>query len=204
VKYIILLSGIVMVLVSLRKEPMHRISPLSASETILAVGDSLTYGYGAPENKSYPSILSQMLSLDVINAGQNGELSREGLQRLPALLRKYRPALTIICYGGNDILQKRSMSQLKKNLKKMIELCRAEGSEVLLVSVPNMTLFGLEPLELYEEIGHETNTPLLSGVLAKILEDPSLKSDQVHPNAKGYEKLAEEIYGTLKHLNMLP
>jgi lysophospholipase L1-like esterase len=204
VKYFIFLAGIALVIASLRKEPVHQTPPLSASDTILAVGDSLTYGYGAPENKSYPSLLSQMTSLTVVNAGQNGELSHEGLQRLPALLKRHHPALTIICYGGNDILQKRSMSQLKKNLKKMIELCHAEGSEVLLISVPNMTLFGLEPLELYEEVSHETDTPLLSGVLASILEDPSLKSDQVHPNAKGYKVLAEKVHEILRHLNKIP
>jgi lysophospholipase L1-like esterase len=204
VKYFIFLAAIAMVITSLRRDPMHQTSPLSSSDTILAVGDSLTYGYSAPKNKSYPSLLSEMTSLTVVNAGQNGELSHEGLKRLPVLLRRYHPTLTILCYGGNDILQKRSISQLKMNLKKMIELCHAEGSEVLLISVPNITLFGLAPMEVYEEVSHETNTPLLRGVLASILEDPSLKSDQVHPNAKGYKVLAEKIHDILKHLNKIP
>jgi len=90
------------------------------------------------------------------------------------------------------------METLRQNLKRMIAQCRASGSKVLLVSVPNFTLFGLEPLPLYEEVAKETDTPLIEGVLATILNDPALKSDQVHPNAKGYEKLAEAIYGKLK------
>jgi len=67
-----------------------------------------------------------------------------------------------------------------------------------------MTLFGLEPLALYEEVSEETNTPLLSGVLSEILEEPSMKSDQVHPNAKGYRKLGDAIYEKLKALSLVP
>ena len=183
---------------------MQERETLSSTHTILAAGDSLTYGFGAPSEASYPARLRQKISLKVINAGENGETSSEGLQRLPSLLDTYHPKLTILCYGGNDILQKRSMQQLKKNLKKMITLCKEAGSEVLLIAVPNMTLFGLEPLALYEEVSEETNTPLLSGVLSEILEEPSMKSDQVHPNAKGYRKLGDAVYEKLKALSLVP
>ena len=167
--------------------------PLTPYDTILAVGDSLTHGYGAAPEQSYPSLLATMSGVNVINEGIDGETSEEGRKRLPQLLQKYHPKLTILCYGGNDILQKRSMSRLKENLKKMITLCRAHSSDVLLIAVPNMTLFGLEPLTLYEEVAEETNTPLVEGLLSEILSSPSLKSDQIHPNAKGYRVMAERI-----------
>jgi lysophospholipase L1-like esterase len=104
----------------------------------------------------------------------------------------------ILCFGGNDIMQKRSMSSLKQNLKTMIQMAKAKNIEVLLISVPNITLFGLSPLELYEEVAEEENIPLLSGVLANILSQPSLKSDRVHPNALGYKEMADKIYESLK------
>ena len=104
----------------------------------------------------------------------------------------------ILCFGGNDIIQKKSMSGLKQNLKSMIQMAKAKNIEVLLISVPNITLFGLSPLELYEEVAKEENIPLLSGVLANILSQPSLKNDQIHPNALGYKEMAELIYESLK------
>ncbi|HHO65895.1 MAG TPA: arylesterase, partial [Epsilonproteobacteria bacterium] len=106
--------------------------------------------------------------------------------------------LMILCSGGNDILQKKPMEELKQNLKTMIRMAKKKNIDILLVSVPNIGLFGLSPLKLYEEVAEEENIPLLSGMLADILSQPSLKNDQIHPNASGYKKMAEQIYETMK------
>ena len=90
------------------------------------------------------------------------------------------------------------MSALKQNLKTMIQMAKGKGIDVLLISVPNISLFGLSPLALYEEVAEEENITLLSGVLADILSQPSLKSEQIHSNAKGYAVMAEKIYEALK------
>ena len=196
-KYII---GIVLILLAIssftKKET--KTMQLNQTDTILAFGDSLTYGFGANPNESYPTLLSQYTGLKVINAGVNGDTSEEGLRRLAPLLNDPSIKMMILFFGGNDILQKRSMSALKNNLKTMIQRAKEKKIEVLLVSVPNITLFGLSTLELYEEVAEEENIPLLSGMLADILSDPSLKSDQIHPNAQGYEKMAQKIYESLK------
>jgi lysophospholipase L1-like esterase len=204
VKYFLSFAAAVLLLLSLLKQHTNSQEPLLSSDTILCVGDSLTNGYGAPERESYPNHLRSLTGMHIVKSGINGETSSEGLGRLQGILQEYHPRLTILCYGGNDILQKRSLSGLKQNIKKMISLCQEEGSDVLLISVPNITLFGLEPLSLYREISEETGTPLLSGTLSAILEDPSLKSDQIHPNAEGYRKMAEDISQKLKDLYTLP
>jgi lysophospholipase L1-like esterase len=95
-------------------------------------------------------------------------------------------------------MQKKPMTALKNNLKTMIQMARSKKIDVLLVAIPNITLFGLSPLDLYEEVAKEEKIPLLSGMLADILSQPSLKSDQIHPNAQGYKKMAEKIYESLK------
>jgi len=171
---------------------------LTSTDTILAFGDSLTYGFAASTKESYPERLSLLSGYKVINAGINGDTSSEGLRRLPQLLEDSSIKLMILCFGGNDIIQKKSMSGLKQNLKTMIQMAKAKNIEVLLISVPNITLFGLSPLGLYEEVAKEENVPLLSGILADILSQPSLKNDQIHPNALGYKEMAELIYESLK------
>lgn len=80
----------------------------------------------------------------------------------------------------------------------MIIMAKRRGIAVLLVSVPNLGLFGLSALPLYEEVASETGVPLLSGMLTEILSQPTLKSDQIHPNAAGYRKMAEKIYAKLQ------
>jgi len=183
------------------KEPP--VSKLKNSDAILAVGDSLTYGFGAPPEKSYPAVLQKLSGHRIINAGRNGDTSAEGLKRLPALLNDPSVKVMVLCFGGNDILQKKPRAQLKTNLKQMIQMAKAKGIEVLLISVPDISLFGLSPLDLYEEVAEEENVPLVSGLLSDILGNPSLKSDQIHPNAKGYNIMAEKIAEALQQYGWL-
>jgi len=196
-KYIIIVIFSVLMILTLTKKEINAMT-LTSNDTILAFGDSLTYGFGARPEESYPTRLSVLSRYKVINAGVNAEASDEGLKRLPQLLEDRSIKLMILCFGGNDIMQRKSMSSLKQNLKTMIQMAKAKNIEVLLISVPNITLFGLSPLELYDEVAEEENIPLLLGVLANILSQPSLKSDRVHPNALGYKKMAELIYESLK------
>ena len=196
-KYIIIAIFSILIFLTLTKKETNSMT-LTSTDTILAFGDSLTYGFGASTKESYPERLSLLSGYRIINAGINGDTSNEGLKRLAPLIEDRSIKLMILCFGGNDIIQKKSMSGLKQNLKTMIQMAKAKNIEVLLISVPNITLFGLSPLELYEEVAKEENVPLLSGVLANILSQPSLKNDQIHPNALGYKELAELIYESLK------
>ncbi len=195
-KYVIVAILIILALNILPKEH-SKMSTLLPKDTILAVGDSLTYGHGASHDESYPALLSSLSGHKVINAGINGDTSHGGLQRLPELLEDKSITLMILCFGGNDILRRQSMDALKNNLKTMIHMAKIKEIDVLLVAVPNISLFGLAPLELYEEVAKEEKVPLLDGVLANILSQPSLKNDQIHPNALGYKQLADKIYKSL-------
>ena len=196
-KYLFVAIAVILILFSFTSKKTT-IRTLNTQESILAFGDSLTYGYNAKPSESYPTVLAQLSSYKVINAGVIGETSAEGLKRLPQLLKDENIKLMLLCFGGNDIIQKKSMVSLKKNLKTMIQMAKEKNIEVLLISVPNFTLFGLSPLELYEEVADEENVVLASGILAQILEQPSLKSDQIHPNALGYKMMGEKIYEKLK------
>lgn len=163
---------------------------LKNSATILAFGDSITYGYRVSRDSSYPSQLEKKIGLHVINAGVSGEESSEGLLRLPELL-KQKPDLVILCHGGNDILRKRSLIKLKNNLLAMINLIKASGAKVLLVGIPNFSLFGFEALPLYSEVAEESGVMLEDDILSFVESDNSLKIDRIHPNEKGYKLMAE-------------
>jgi len=186
------------ILFSINKFQETKMAPISTTDSILAMGDSLTYGFLVSPKHSYPSQLSKMSGYTVINAGINGETSIEGLARLRKLLENSSIKLMVLCLGANDILQGRSLISLKQNLKEMVQMAKKKEIKVLLVSVPNFTLFGLSDLALYEEIAQEEDVALATDILSDILEQPSLKIDQVHPNALGYKKMAEMIYQSLK------
>lgn len=170
---------------------------LKEGSVILAFGDSLTYGFGVKRELSYPSIIQSRTSFKVINAGVNGEVSAEGLKRLPLFLEK-KPDLVILCHGGNDIIRNLPAKELKQNLLTMIQRIEQSGAEILFVGVPNFDLFGFDTHEVYEEIAEETGVVFESKVLTTISKDRSLKSDYVHPNEKGYEKMAEAFMQYLR------
>lgn len=178
------------------------LSPLPPGSTVLAFGDSLTAGYGANPQQSYPSVLAQLAVLNLINGGVSGELSAGGLSRLPALLEQYRPLLVILCHGGNDLLRRTGGAAAKTNILAMIELIQQSGSDVLLVGVPRPGIL-LSTAELYHEITSETGVAYLPDLMEQVLADAALKSDAVHPNAAGYQLIASEIHRYLVNAGAL-
>jgi len=166
---------------------------LPINTKILAFGDSITYGYRVDSEKNYPSILSDLLQSEVINAGLNGETTKEGLKRLPELLKKYKPQILIICEGGNDLLRGKKFSNIKANLAKMIELAQKEKIFVVLIGVPYLEYLRYKTVDFYYELAQEYNTPLEDKALEKIENDSTLKIDEIHPNAKGYKILSNAL-----------
>jgi lysophospholipase L1-like esterase len=170
---------------------------------IVAFGDSITYGYRVDKDKNYPSQLSLLLQTDVINAGKNGEVTSEGLKRLPKVLEKYKPQILIICHGGNDIIRRKSLLKAKENIKQMIKLAREKNIFVVLVGVPTVEVLTLSTAQIYYEIATELNVPLDDSSLENILSDSYLKIDQIHPNEEGYKILANSL-ANLITTNYLP
>ena len=165
--------------------------------TILAFGDSLTYGTGASKGFNYPGLLSVKSHHKVINAGVPGEITLNGLNRLPALLDKHQPELMILIHGGNDMLRRVPQQQTVNNLKQMISEAKQRNIKVVMLGVPAPRLFLLSSAEIYQQIAEEQNIPIDLETLPKILGDNSLKSDTIHPNNEGYRLLADNIFGLL-------
>jgi lysophospholipase L1-like esterase len=168
------------------------VPPLANDAVILAFGDSLTFGTGADSGQSYPAVLEDMIGRRVINAGIPGEVTAEGLQRLPEVLDQEKPDLLILCHGGNDLLRKLSETQMESNLKAMIRLARNRNISVVLVAVPAPSL-SLAPPPLYADTAEEFSLPIEKDILPKILKKRELKADQIHPNAAGYHQMAQAL-----------
>ena len=184
-----------------RKQP--RLPLLAGDATILAFGDSLTFGTGAGEMESYPAVLARLIGRTVINAGVPGELSSGGVQRLPELLEREHPGLLILCHGGNDLLAHQNKQQIADNLRAMLRMAAERGVPVLLVAVPAPGLT-LKPPKLYQELANEFHIPIELKALPRILGKGTLKSDYIHPNAAGYRQLAEALAELLKKSGALP
>jgi lysophospholipase L1-like esterase len=174
-----------------------KIAALAPDAVVLAFGDSLTFGTGASEEESYPAQLGRLIGRKVARAGVPGEVSADGLKRLPATLDEHEPQLLILCHGGNDFLRRLSQQQVKANVRAMIQLAKSRGIEVMLIGTPEPG-FSVTPPAFYAEIAGEFRIPYQEDVIGKILRDASLKSDPIHPNARGYRMIAEQVAALLK------
>lgn len=178
---------------------LHKLPP---DAVIVAFGDSLTFGTGAGAGESYPDVLGSSVSRQIVNAGIPGELSADGLARLPEVLDQSTPALVVLIHGGNDILRRLPKTQTAQNLRSMIGLIRASGAQVVMLGVPQFGLF-FEAALFYATVAEQEQVPIDLETLPGILTDNDLKSDTVHPNAAGYRRMAAAVANLLRERGAL-
>jgi lysophospholipase L1-like esterase len=178
-------------------KPAPVFDKISEDATILAFGDSLTYGTGASQDADYPNILSEMSGHEVINAGIPGEITRNGLKRLPALLDQLQPELLILIHGGNDLLRKIPHQQTLSNLEQMIDEAQQRNINVVMLGVPKPSLLLFDSAGIYQKIAEQQQIPIDLETMPDILSSNEFKSDTVHPNDQGYQIMAEKIFNLL-------
>jgi lysophospholipase L1-like esterase len=183
------------------KRPRHAAVP--AGSTVLALGDSLTFGTGAPAEAAYPLRLAATTGWNIVNAGVPGDTSARARARLPPLLAEHRPKLVLLSIGGNDLLRQVPEAETRAQIAAMLGEIRAAGSQAVLISVPRPAVMAallrsLDDHPLYEALAAEHGVPLFAGGWSKVLSDPTLKADQIHANAAGYERFARDLHGFLR------
>jgi acyl-CoA thioesterase I len=178
-------------------EQQPRLARLPGDAVILAFGDSLTFGTGAAEDESYPAQLEQLIGRRVVRAGVPGEVSAQALARLPVALDEHAPRLLLLCIGGNDFLRQLGNHQAEDNVRAMVKLARSRGVEVLLIGTPEPG-YSLSPPSFYADIAKEFRQPYEEAAMSQVLKDNTLKSDPIHPNARGYRLIAERVAERLR------
>ncbi|HEU4521957.1 MAG TPA: arylesterase [Thermoanaerobaculia bacterium] len=170
----------------------------STGTSIVAFGDSLTAGYGAGQGEDYPSRLSARLGTSIVNAGANGDTTESALQRIDTVVAR-QPRIVLIGLGGNDLLRGLPIESTEANLRAIISRIHEAGSMAVLLGFRFPTLRGGYE-GMYERVAEDTGALLIPDLLDGILNDPALKSDAIHPNAAGYELMAERVAGPLQKL----
>jgi len=175
----------------------------AAAETvILALGDSLTAGYGLSKEDSFATKLEIALAVKgykvrVINAGVSGDTTAGGLARFDWLMAD-RPGLVIIELGANDALRGIDPNQTYKNLDAIVAKAKASGADVLLTGMlapPNLGRdYGEQFNAIYPQLAEKHQVPLYPFFLDGVAADPSLNlQDGMHPNAEGVSVIVERI-----------
>ncbi|MGQ0442656.1 MAG: arylesterase [Methylophilaceae bacterium] len=186
----------------------EKLAAIPSGSTVVVLGDSLSYGTGAAENEDYPTLLAASTGWNIVNAGVPGDTTEDGLARLADLLAEHQPTLLVIELGGNDFLRGVSVSQTIANLKTIITEAKSKNITVLLVAIPAFSplkaaIGGLSDHPLYEEMAEEMQVLLIEDIFSDVLSKNSLKADHIHPNAKGYRVVEENMRASLTELGLL-
>ena len=186
----------------------RRLRVLATGATVLALGDSLTFGTGAAPEGSYPAELARLTGWNVVNAGIPGDTSAGALQRLPELLQEHAPSLVVVSIGGNDFLRRLPTGDTRANVRAIAAACSAAGAQALLVAIPEPNALAaaarsLGDHPLYAEVAGELKLPLHAGGWSGVLSDPQLRSDAIHANARGYALFARGLAETARGLGLL-
>jgi acyl-CoA thioesterase-1 len=223
VKAIILILVLVLVLAGCDTAAPPLSSNTQKTGPIVCLGDSLTEGYGASrpsevdKSNSYPAFLEKKVTLNVINAGISGDTAADGLARVDKDVLAKNPQVVIILLGANDFLPPslRPASETKKDLQAIINKVKSEDRKIYLASFIGDTawedsylkIFPIMPpgiialladyKKIYAELWSENpGLGQISNIWKGIGENQM--SDLIHPNAKGYSIMADNIFSVLK------
>lgn len=202
------IQGVLLALLLVACSDAPRHDTLPEGSVVLAFGDSVTHGTGAPEGADYPRHLAALSGWQVINEGVPGDTAQAARERLPGLLRAHQPQLVIVELGGNDFLRKRPDHAVEADLRAILAQVAEHGALPVLVAVPRLSLLrasvgALNDASLYADLAQETGVLLVPDVFSEILSDAELRADAIHPNAAGYRVLAEGIARALRESGLL-
>ncbi|HET7436690.1 MAG TPA: arylesterase [Thermoanaerobaculia bacterium] len=175
--------------------PYSRVKNLdSTGGNVIAFGDSLTAGYGANAGEDYPSRLAALASTPILNAGVSGDTTESALARLDPDVLQRDPRIVIVGLGGNDFLQNIPIATTEANLREIARQIQKAGAMVVLLGYrfPSVTA---NYEGMYARVAKEERCLLIPDLLNGIISNPSLKSDEIHPNAAGYQLMAERVAG---------
>lgn len=177
------------------------------SVKILALGDSLSAGYGLMREDSFPNQLERALRKDgldvrVVNGGVSGDTSAGGLSRLDWALSEGFDAV-IVELGANDGLRALEPQQTYQNLDVILGQLSERGLAVLLTGMqapPNLgPEYGEEFSAIYPQLAKKYNVELYPFFLEGVAAIPELnQEDTIHPNAKGVGIIVKSILPYVK------
>jgi acyl-CoA thioesterase-1 len=175
----------------------------AAPVRVVALGDSLTAGYGLEADQAYPALLERRLrsaglAVQVVNAGVSGDTSAGGLSRLDWSLDGDVRVL-IVALGGNDALRGLGVEQLEANLAAIVQRARARNIEVILAGMeapPNLGAAHTSAFRaVYRDLASKHGLAFLPFLLAGVAGVADLNQrDGIHPNAAGTERVADNLW----------
>lgn len=179
--------------------------------TIVALGDSLTAGYGLSRKQAYPALIAEKMrgagyEFEVVNAGWSGDTTAGGLRRLPEVLRARKKIdVFILELGINDAFRGVTVEQMRSNLQAIVDQVRARHPGVaIIIAGMQLPLYSSDDYvsafgQMYRTLAERNRAALVPYLLEGVGGNPEMNQlDRVHPNAAGQRMLADNVWRVLE------
>jgi acyl-CoA thioesterase-1 len=178
-------------------------------KNILFLGDSITAGYGLESSQAYPALIQAKINakgwnFKAINAGQSGDTTAGGLNRLNWLL-KSRIDVLLLELGGNDGLRGLPVETSKKNLQAIVDSTKKKYPEAKIILAgmkvpPNMGAdYAKQFNSIFPELANKNQAALIPFILEGVGGVRELNlADGIHPTAKGHERVAANVWKVME------
>lgn len=183
---------------------------------VLALGDSLTQGYGLFDGEGFVPQMTAWLqdrghNVRIVNAGVSGDTTAGGLSRVAWSLTPEIDAI-IVTLGGNDLLRGLDPSMSRSNLDGILKVAQEADLKVLLVGMEAPGNYGPDYKEafdgMYAELAEDYGTLFYDSFFAGLTQDgstpadlaPYMQPDGIHPNVAGVAKIVDAMGPTVEAL----
>jgi len=186
-----------------KQPPEEMTDSFTPSGIIIAVGDSLTAGFGVAEEDAWPALLERKLfengfRWQVVNAGISGETSSGTLSRIQWIAAQ-KPRIVILETGANDGFRGIPVNVIQENINQAVEILQKEDIVVILAGMQIVQNLGHDYssafASIYPAIAEKRGCILIPFILDRVAADPTLnQADMIHPNEQGYRLITETVY----------
>ena len=182
----------------------------ASAATILVFGDSLSAGYGLPQDRGWVSLLEKRVREEasnyrIANASLSGETTAGGASRIAGALKAHRPDIVVIELGANDGLRGQDLDIMRRNLEAMIDASQKANARVLLVGMRLPPNYGMAYTEKFQQTFADlarkrklAYVPFLFDGFAE--ESRYFQSDRVHPTGEAQALMLDTVWKGLKPL----
>ncbi len=185
----------------------------SQPRSIIAIGDSVTIGLGLPPDDNYPSQLEKKLkesgyNYSIQNAWISGDTSAWLLSRIDWILDGVTPDFVILCIGANDAFQWKSVDDIEKNIRLIIEKIRAKNIRVVFAGMKAPFNMGAEYRNQYDTMFPRLAKEYKLDFIPFLLEWVALnqkynQDDRIHPNREWYAIVVNNVMEVLEESDIL-
>ena len=203
------LSGVLMTISLFASMPHRPAAAGSGPVRLVALGDSLTAGYGLPSDAALPEQLQRKLEAKghkvvIVNAGVSGDTASGGLERLDWSIPGDAEG-AIVALGANDALRGIDPEVTRKALDAILTRLKAKGIEVLLAGMMAPRNLGEAYTKafdaIYPELARRHGVELYPFLLEGVVGNPKLNlGDGIHPTAEGVGLIAGRMLPSVERL----